>query len=152
MSTRLGYEGFARIAPAAQATLRALTVAVDASGLDKALTELLKVRISQINACAFCLQFHLTLARKSGVADRKLDLVAVWREAGIFSPREQAALGWAEDLTAIGPHAASDAAYAAVRAEFSEDEIVFLTTAIATINAWNRIAVALRFPPPAPAV
>jgi len=146
--TRPTFAGFTAAAPDAYASLGGLTRAVDASGLDKGLTELVKVRVSQINGCAFCLQFHLTLARKSGVDGRKLDLVAAWRDAGIFSPREEAALAWAEALTRLGPHAAAPADWTAVREVFSEPEAMFLTVAIATINAWNRIGVGLAFTPP----
>ncbi len=71
------------------------------SGLDKALTELIKIRASQINGCAFCVQFHLNLARKAGVPQTKLDLVAVWRDAGVFTAREMAALAWTEALTQV---------------------------------------------------
>jgi AhpD family alkylhydroperoxidase len=146
---RLSYEAFAKTA--AHAALIALGKSVDESGLDKALTELVKLRVSQINGCAFCVQFHLNIARKLGVAPEKLDLVAAWREAGVFSSRELAALEWAEILTGIAARTPSDADYAAVRAAFSESEVMFLTVTIGTINQWNRIAVALRFAPPLPA-
>lgn len=146
---RLSYEAF-KTQPA-YAALAALTRSVDDSGLEKALTELVKVRASQINGCAFCLQFHLSMARRHGLAPEKLDLVAAWREAGVFTAREMAALAWTEELTTLGPHAAGDAAYAALLSAFTESEAMHLTVAIATINQWNRIGVALRFPPPLPA-
>lgn len=149
---RLTYEAFAKAAPEVQAALRALGKAVDESGLEKPLTELIKVRASQINGCAFCLQMHLDLARKLGVAAAKLDLVAVWREAGDrFDAREKAALAWTETLTRLTPESAADADYAALRAQFGEDEALFLTVAIGVINQWNRLGVALRFAPPAAA-
>lgn len=147
---RLEYADFRKLAPAAQAALTALSKAVEESGLDKTLVELVKIRASQINGCAFCLQYHLNLARKLGVAAEKLDLVAVWHDAGIFSPREMAALEWAEIQTAIADGGVSDETYATAREAFSESELVFLTVAIATINAWNRIGVSLRFSPPIP--
>ncbi len=109
------------------------------------------MRASQLNGCAFCLQLHLNFARKLGVAAAKLDLVAAWREAGVFDERESAALAWTETLTRLGAESASDAEYAALRAQFSEDEALFLTVAIGVINQWNRIGVALRFAPPAAA-
>ena len=143
---RQSYEDFARTVPAAQAALRALGKAVDESGLDKALTELIKVRASQINGCAFCLQMHLGIARKLGIAAEKLDLLPVWREAGIFSARETAALAWTEALTTLGPYGAPDEVYTQVLKEFSAGEATFLTVSIGTINQWNRIAIALRFP------
>ncbi|QRG06401.1 carboxymuconolactone decarboxylase family protein [Xanthobacter dioxanivorans] len=144
---RPGYKDFTARAPDVYAGLAALTKAVDASGLEKGLTELVKLRASQINGCAFCLKFHLGLARKAGVAQDKLDLLATWWEAGLFTAREKAALAYAETLTALDAEAASDEAWAALRAEFSEDEALFLTVAVATINAWNRIGIALRFAP-----
>ena len=110
----------------------------------------MKLRVSQINNCAFCLQIHLNVSRKLGVPQEKLDLVATWHEAGIFSAREGAALAWAEALTHLAGHSVSDEAYEAVRQHFSESELVFLSTAIATINAWNRLGAAFRFAPPIP--
>lgn len=146
---RLSYEVFAKTA--AHTALIALGKSVDESGLEKPLTELVKLRVSQINGCAFCVQFHLNIARKLGVSPEKLDLVAAWREAGVFSPREMAALAWAETLTGIAAaRPPSDADYAAVLTEFSADEAMHLTVTIGTINQWNRIAVALRFAPPLP--
>ncbi len=137
------------------AAFHALSKAVDASGLEKPLTELIKVRASQINGCAFCVQFHLNLSRKLGVAPSKLDLVAVWRDTpAVFTPRERAALAWTEALTALArpvDHGVEDHAYDAVREHFSKTEVAFLTAAIANIQAWNRIAVSLRFAPPVPA-
>lgn len=148
---RVSYESFARLAPAARTALAALDKAVDDAGLDKSLREIIKLRASQINGCAFCVQYHLNVARKLGVPARKLDLVAVWREAGVFSPREMAALDWTEALTGMTLEVTSELAYAQLREHFSEPEAVFLTIAIGTINQWNRIAVALRFDPPIPA-
>jgi AhpD family alkylhydroperoxidase len=127
-----------------------LSKAVGDSGFDKALIELIKIRASQINGCTFCVQFHLNLARKFGVPQTKLDLVAVWRDAGIFSAREMAALAWTEALTHVTPSGVADEDFAAARNEFDESELVFLTAAIASINAWNRIAMAFRFLPPIP--
>ena len=120
-------------------------------GLDKGLTELIKIRASQMNGCAFCLQFHLNLARKAGVSQTKLDLVAVWRDAGMFTGREMAALGWTEALTR--DHAVrvlSDEAYATARTEFARERACVSDDGMASINAWNRIAMAYRFTPPVP--
>lgn len=150
MDTRLEFAEFEKIAPDVRAALSALTKAVSASGLDKGLTELIKIRASQVNGCAYCLQFHLTFARKAGVPQTKLDLVAVWRDAGVFEAREMAALAWTEVLTGVTPEGVADDAYAAVRKEFGESELVFLTAAIGSINAWNRIAMAFRFKPVIP--
>ena len=144
---RMESEGFEKIAPGITEALAALGKTVRASGLDRQLVELIKIRASQINGCAYCLEFHLTFARKFGVPQTKLDLVAVWRDAGVFSAKEMAALAWTETLTGVTPKGVSDEAYAAAQQEFSESELVFLTSAIATINAWNRIAMAFRFAP-----
>jgi AhpD family alkylhydroperoxidase len=141
---------FERVAPAARAALTALSKAATDGGLDKALVELIKIRASQINGCAFCLQFHLRLARTAGVPQLKLDLLAAWREAGIYSERELAALEWTEALTKITPQGIDDAVYATATAAFSETELAALTAAVVGINAWNRIAIAYRFTPPIP--
>jgi AhpD family alkylhydroperoxidase len=148
VSPRIDYPDFARQAPAVQAALRAMTRSVDDSGLEKPLTELVKLRASQINGCAFCLQFHLNVLRKLGVAAPKLDLVAAWRDAGVFSAREAAALEWTETLTLMAGRHADAAAWQALLAHFSEAEAMNLTVAIGTINQWNRIAVGLQFAPP----
>lgn len=146
----ISYEEFAQKAAASHAALLALGKSVDESGLEKPLTELVKLRASQINGCAFCVQLHLNIARKLGVAGEKLDLVAAWREAGVFTPREMAALAWTEALTEMSAEVASGAGYSALRQHFTETEALFLTVTVGTINQWNRIAVALRFPPPVP--
>jgi AhpD family alkylhydroperoxidase len=147
---RVSYQNFAAAADPVRSALIALGKAVDESGLDKGLTELVKLRASQVNGCAFCIQLHLNVARKLGLPAEKLDLVAAWREAGVFAEREKAALAWTESLTRMAPDAASDADYAALLRHFSPSEALNLTVAIGTINQWNRIAVALRFAPPIP--
>lgn len=147
---RISWNDFDRAAPAVTVALRALGQAVDDSGLDKSLTELIKLRASQINGCAYCIQYHLNLARRVGVVPAKLDLVAAWREAGIYGARERAALAWAEALTRMAERHICDAVYTELQAQFSETEIAFLTSAIGAINAWNRIAGALQFAPPVP--
>ncbi len=145
---RMGRNGFDRIAPAVIAALRALGQAVDDSGLDKSLTELIKLRASQLNRCAFCIQYHLNVARRLGVSAVKLDLVSAWNEAGVFSARERAALAWTEALTFMAAQSVSGAAYVEMQAQFAETEIAFLTAAVGAINAWNRIAGTLQFDPP----
>lgn len=147
-NVRIAYDTFQKAAPAAQAALLALGKCADESGLDKEIIELVKLRVSQINNCAFCLQIHLNVARKLGLPQEKLVLVATWEEAGIFSERECAALAWAETLTHLVGHSVQDAAYEAVRRHFSEEEVTFLSVSIATINAWNRLGAAFRFTPP----
>ncbi len=144
---RISWTEYEQVAPQTVAALRALGNAVDNSGLEKPLTELLKVRASQLNGCAYCLQFHLIGARRAEVAAAKLDLVATWRDVGIFTARERAALAWTESLTLMAQNPVSDAIYVELREQFSTSEIAFLTAAIGLINAWNRVAGALRFTP-----
>lgn len=146
-SPRITYARFNEIAASARSALLALGKAADDAGLDKALSEIVKVRVSQINGCAFCLALHLDIARKLGVPAEKLDLLVVWREAGVFTEREQAALAWAEALTYCSEPADHDALYAGLRSHLTETEAVFLTVAIGTINQWNRIAGSLGFAP-----
>jgi AhpD family alkylhydroperoxidase len=143
----LPYREFVKTAPSIHASLIAVSKAVGESGLDKGLLELVKLRASQMNGCAFCLQLHLGLARQAGVPPVKLDLLAAWRESGVFSEREAAALAWTETLTNLGPSSASEADYAALLRAFNESEAMFLTVAIGLINQWNRIAIGLRFAP-----
>lgn len=128
-----GYQGFLQVV----GYLRA-------SGLDQGLLHLIEVRASQLNGCAYCLDMHATAALQGGESPRKLNLVAAWREAPGFTARERAALAWTEALTELGRHAVDDALYAATRAHFSEQEVVDLSYAIALINAWNRLGVALQ--------
>jgi AhpD family alkylhydroperoxidase len=145
---RISYETFQKTAPGAQAALLAMGKSTEESGLDKTLVELVKLRVSQINNCAFCLQIHLNVSRRLGVPQEKLDLVATWHEAGIFSERECAALAWAEALTRLDGRSVSDEAYEAARRHFNEAELIALSVAVANINAWNRLGAAFRFAPP----
>jgi AhpD family alkylhydroperoxidase len=151
---RIEWKTFQEIVPEMATGMAAVTHALRKSGLEGELIEMVKVRVSQINGCAFCVQYHLNDARKAGAAAEKLDLLAVWREAGIFSARESAALEWAERVTlqAQRPINAEfwDEAFAAVSAHFTEREVAFLTTAVGQINFWNRIAAPFRFTPPIP--
>jgi AhpD family alkylhydroperoxidase len=144
------YDDFRKNAAAAYAAMMALGKAIDDGGLEKSLTELVKLRASQINGCAFCLQLHANKAREIGIPPEKIDLVAAWRETtDTFSQPEIAALALTEVLTKLAEGDALDRAYADVARHFDDDQILFLTMTIAMINQWNRIAVGLRFPPPA---
>ncbi len=118
------------------------------AGLEKELIELIKIRASQVNGCAFCLQYHILQAEACGLSGDKINLVAVWREVPQFSRRERAALAWTEALTVLAG-GVSDEVYAEASAEFSEKELTYLTSAIVTINAWNRYGAAYRWSPPA---
>lgn len=144
---RIDRTSFEKVAPNVVRALLMLEKAVEDSGLEKTLTELIKIRASQINGCAFCIQYHLNIARKVGLAFEKMDLVAVWRDTSIFCERERAALAWTEALTRMSHQHVPDTLYEELRASFTEYETVFLTSAISTINAWNRIAGSLHFTP-----
>ena len=147
---RISYETFQKAAPAAQAALLAMGRSAEESGLDKTIVELAKLRVSQINNCAFCLQIHLNVSRRLGLAQEKLDLVATWPEAGIFSDKECAALAWAETLTRLDGRSVPDEAYESVCRHFDEHEVIALSVAVANINAWNRLGAGFRFAPPIP--
>ena len=145
---RSEYEDFKKIAPDAYELVLALGQVAAKAGMDKQLLELIKLRASQINGCAFCVQFHIMESEKLGVPADKINLVVVWREAPQFSQRERAALAWTEALTMI-PDGVSDEVYAEASREFSEKELAYLTSAIAAINVWNRFGAAYRWTPPA---
>jgi AhpD family alkylhydroperoxidase len=117
--------------------------------VDPALAELVKIRASQMNRCAFCLDMHTRDARKIGVAEQKLDVLAAWSEAGdIFDERERAALALTEAITHLGPHGVADDVYAQAAAAFSDRELGQVIAMAVTINAWNRINAAVHTPPP----
>jgi AhpD family alkylhydroperoxidase len=137
-----------QIAPDLYEAVAALGQLAGKAGLDKQLLELIKIRASQINGCAFLVQYHILLAEKLGVPADKINLVVVWREAPQFSKRERAALAWTEALTQLGG-GVTDEVYAEACAEFSEKELVYLTSAVSVINVWNRYGVAYRWTPPA---
>jgi AhpD family alkylhydroperoxidase len=143
---RSEYEDFKALAPELYDVVLALGQAAAKAGLDKQLLELIKLRASQINGCAFCVQHHVLLSERLGVPVDKLNLVAVWREAPIFSARERAALAWTEALTLLSA-GVSDDVYAEASREFSEKELMYLTSAVASINAWNRFGAAYRWTP-----
>ncbi|HEX3708820.1 MAG TPA: carboxymuconolactone decarboxylase family protein [Pseudolabrys sp.] len=138
---------FTKVNPAAYQAVAALQNYVDKSGLDAKLRELIKIRTSQINGCAFCLAMHTRNARKIGETDERMHLLDAWREAPVFTEKERAALAWTEALTLVSRTHAPDDIYDIVRRQFSEKEIVDLTAAIAAINTWNRFAIGFRVPP-----
>lgn len=111
------------------------------SGLEKPLLELVKIRASQINHCANCLNMHTYEARQAGETEQRIALVAAWREAPCYTDRERAALAWTEQMTLIAEKGAPDDVYAVLEAQFSKEEQVKLTMAIIVINGWNRLAV-----------
>ncbi len=141
MQARLNY---VKASPATYQGLLALQALVDKSELDKPLLELVKIRASQINKCAFCLHMHTRDARKAGVSEERIYLLEAWRESALYTERERAALAWTEALTLLPETGAPDDVYAQVAAQFSEPEIVGLTLAIGAINLWNRFGVGFR--------
>jgi len=144
MSKRLAFRA---IAPEATRGFSQAGRDATAAGLDPLLKQLIDVRASQMNGCAFCLDLHVTEWKVLGESEDRLHFVAVWREAGdIFSPRERAALEWTEAVTDVMRTGIPDEAYELVRQHFSEQELVQLTVAIAAINAHNRMNVAFRTP------
>jgi AhpD family alkylhydroperoxidase len=145
---RKEYQDFQTLAPDAYDAVRTLGQLAAKAGIDKQLLELIKLRASQINGCAFCVQFHILQGESLGIPTDKLNLLVVWREAPQFSRRERAALAWTEALTTI-TEGVSDEVYALASAEFSEKELTYLTSAIASINVWNRFGAAYRWTPPA---
>ena len=139
---------YSKLSPQAYAGFIATKKALDNSSLGKQLIELVNLRVSQINGCAFCLEMHARSSRADGVPDAKLDSVAGWRVSALFTERERAALHWAESLAHVDQTHAPDDVYNEVRAHFSEAETVNLTMLIATINSWNRLAISFRAVPP----
>jgi AhpD family alkylhydroperoxidase len=132
------------LAPDAYEIVSALGQAAAKAGIDKQLLELIKLRASQINGCGFCVQHHVLLSESLGIPTDKLNLVVVWREAPVFSSRERAALAWTEALTVL-TGGVTEEVYAQAKAEFSDRELAYLTSAIASINVWNRLGVAYRW-------
>jgi AhpD family alkylhydroperoxidase len=139
---------FKQLAPDIYDAVLAMAMLAGKVGLDKQLLELVKIRASQINGCAFCVQYHILEAERLGIPQDKINLVVVWREAPQFSTRERAALAWTEALTVLG-NGVSDEVYAEASSEFSEKELLYLTSAVSVINVWNRYGVAYRWTPPA---
>ncbi|MFY0569858.1 carboxymuconolactone decarboxylase family protein [Archangium lansingense] len=131
-------------APELMKAMLSLSEKVEGSGLEKSLLELVKIRSSQLNGCAFCIHMHTRDARAHGESEERIYLLDAWRESPLYTDRERAALGWTEALTLVSQTHAPDADYEAVKAHFSEEERVKLTLAISTINAWNRIAIGFR--------
>ncbi len=137
---------YAQVLPAGPKALREAEKMVALSSLEPKLLELVKLRASQINGCAFCVDMHTKDANAIGEDERRLHLLAVWREAPCFSDRERAALAWAEAITLLPSSGAPDDLYAELTSVFSPKEIVVLTLAAALINVWNSMSVAFRRP------
>jgi AhpD family alkylhydroperoxidase len=133
-----------KVAPAVLKTMLELQKHVDNSGLEKNMLELVKIRASQINHCAFCLHMHTRDARAAGETNERIDMVAAWRDSPLYTERERAALAWTESLTLVAETHAPDEDYDLLRASFNEEEMVELTLAITAINAWNRFQCGFR--------
>jgi len=151
MTARLGYQALRDLAPAVAPALIGMSEAAAKSGLEKPLLELAKIRASQINGCAFCLDMHVRDARKAGESEARIYLLNAWRESPVYSERERAALAWTEALTLVTEGHVPDAVYEETRRHFTEKELANLTAANVAINAWNRIAIAFRYVPAAAA-
>jgi AhpD family alkylhydroperoxidase len=133
-----------RVGPGGVKALHTLEQYLRTSGLEPALIELVKLRASLMNGCAYCVDLHTKEARARGETEQRLFAVPVWRETRFFSLRERTALAWTEAATQIGRSGVSDALYAEAQARFTEKELVDLTFAVIAINAWNRLAVTFR--------
>lgn len=145
MNNRIDY---AKASPEGYKAFGGVYVTLQNSGLSKELVDLVYLRVSQINGCAFCIDMHTRDLVKRGVTVNKLALVSVWREAGeAFSDRERIALAWAEAVTRVAETRVPDTDYEAAAAEFSDKELADLTYAIGLMNAFNRLGVAFRTPP-----
>jgi AhpD family alkylhydroperoxidase len=144
MEPRIKYQS---VAPGAIEAMRGLDHYVHQSGLERSLVELVKVRASQINGCAFCIDMHTKDARLAGETEQRLYALSAWEETPFFSERERAALAWTEEVTEAGQTHVPDEVYEEARRQFSEKELVDLTLAIVAINGWNRLSVAFRTVP-----
>ena len=140
---------FYKTSPDAIKAMLAFSAATEKLGLEKPLLELVKLRASQINGCAFCVDMHSADARKAGETERRLHAVAVWRETPFFTLRERAALAWTEAVTQISTRGAPDDLYLALDAQFTQKEQMDLTLAISMINCWNRLAISFHKMPDA---
>jgi AhpD family alkylhydroperoxidase len=141
MKQRIDYT---KASPEAHKLMLGIEAYVRSSGLDHALLELVKMRVSQVNGCAHCLDMHSKEARAAGESEQRLYLLSAWREAPCYSERERAALAWAEAVTKISPESVPDELYAEARRHFDEKALVDLTFAIIAINGWNRLAIPFR--------
>ncbi|MBO0724883.1 MAG: carboxymuconolactone decarboxylase family protein [Blastocatellia bacterium] len=143
MESHLKYE---KAAPGALRAMYSLQKYVNECGLEKSLLELVKTRASQINGCAFCIDMHTKDARANGETEQRLYALNAWRETPFYTDRERAALAWTEAVTLISEEHAPEDVFEQARSQFSDEELVNLTTAIVAINGWNRFSIAFRTP------
>ena len=144
MTTRLNY---AHVDPEAMKAMYGLEQYLKSSGLEPLLLELVKLRASQLNGCAYCIDMHTKDARVEGESEQRLYLVQAWREAPFYTERERAALEWTESLTLIAENQVPDDVYERIHQHFSDQELVSLTLAVVAINGWNRFAISFRTEP-----
>lgn len=144
MKQRLNYQ---TVAPEALKGMLELEKYVGSSGLEHSLYELVKLRASQINGCAYCIDMHSKDARQAGETEQRLYALSAWKETAFYTERERAALAWTEAMTLISENDMSDALYEEVAQHFSEKEMMALTMAIVAINGWNRLAISFRVEP-----
>ena len=144
MEPRIAYNKYS---PNALHAMYALEKHLKSSTIEEKLLHLIKLRASQINGCAYCIDMHSIDARALGDTEQRLYALNAWRETPFFTPRERAALEWTESLTLVSQTHVPDDVYEAVRKEFTENELVDLTYAVATINTWNRLAISMRAVP-----
>jgi AhpD family alkylhydroperoxidase len=144
MKARIDYS---KVSPGALQAMYGLERFVRGSGLPRNLVELVKLRVSQINGCAYCIDMHSKDLRAAGETEQRLYLLEAWREAPFYSDRERAAFAWAEALTLITDGHVPDAVFEQARSQFSEEELVNLTLAVVAINSWNRISISFRTEP-----
>jgi len=144
MTERINYS---KVAPGGYRAMSGLEKAVRESGLEPSLLDLIKLRASQINGCAYCLDMHWKDARARGESEQRLYSLDAWRETSYYTERERAALTWTEAVTQITGNHVPDELYEQVRPHFSEEELVNLTLAVVAINGWNRLAISFRIEP-----
>jgi len=133
-----------KAAPGAYEVVSAVEAYIQRCGLEHSLIDLVKMRASQINGCAYCLDMHSKAGRRNGETEQRLYLLNAWRESPLYSDRERAALAWTEALTLVAQTHAPDDVYDEVRAQFTDADLVNLTTLIGQINLWNRMAIGFR--------
>jgi AhpD family alkylhydroperoxidase len=133
-----------QVAPGVMQAMQALETAAQKGGLEPSLVELIKIRASQINGCAFCLHMHTRDARAKGETEQRIYLLNAWRESPLYSDRERAALAWTESVTLVSETHVPDEVFAQAKAQFSDEELAQLTLLIVAINGWNRFAIAFR--------
>lgn len=144
MKSRMAY---LKVAPGVMQAMRGLEQYVHECGLEPSLLELVKLRASQINSCAYCIDMHTKDARAGGETEQRLYALSAWRETPFYSDRERAALAWAEAVTLVSESHVPDEVYEQARQQFSEKELADLTLAIVAINGWNRLAISFRTVP-----